>query len=260
MCGTCRLLEKDPATRLTARQAMQHPWTSAQGLAPLRPLRLHHVRSRQGGLQQQQQQQQKQQNNTACSSWAHLPAAASAQSQQQAPQLQQEVRPPLADVDMDDKSASATAKSSAAAPFAAAPAPWRQSALQPNVPGVPQHVSATGAGTTSASRLAASAPMWVASATTAVAGAGGSQRGRQQGRAMMDTEDVAEAMFGLEDDDDEDEGRGSDCKGDDDDEGHWELRRSVTDEELEAAISSCIHSSAAVLMEGIFTDVTFPKG
>ncbi|GFR39852.1 hypothetical protein Agub_g349 [Astrephomene gubernaculifera] len=40
----------------------------------------------------------------------------------------------------------------------------------------------------------------------------------------------------------------------------WELRRSVTDEELQAAISSCSDptGSAAVLMESIFTEVTFP--
>ncbi|GLI69971.1 hypothetical protein VaNZ11_014623 [Volvox africanus] len=40
----------------------------------------------------------------------------------------------------------------------------------------------------------------------------------------------------------------------------WELRRSVTDEELQAAISSCCdpNGSAAVLMESIFSEVTFP--
>ncbi|GIL43892.1 hypothetical protein Vafri_1473 [Volvox africanus] len=40
----------------------------------------------------------------------------------------------------------------------------------------------------------------------------------------------------------------------------WELRRSVTDEELQAAISSCCDptGSAAVLMESIFSEVTFP--
>ncbi|GIL95525.1 hypothetical protein Vretimale_1523 [Volvox reticuliferus] len=40
----------------------------------------------------------------------------------------------------------------------------------------------------------------------------------------------------------------------------WELRRSVTDEELQAAISSCCDptGSAAVLMESIFSEVIFP--
>lgn len=132
--------------------------------------------------------------------------------------------------------------SSWAATAPQAPAPWRQSSLQPTQaaasalspgPAIPRWPPTSGAG-----------------AALGVGGFGGLRRiGSSSGRVCM-----------MDDDDN------NNSTGDDDDvdlsDGRWELRRSVTDEELEAAISSCVSStgSSAVLMEGIFTDVTFPKG
>ncbi|EFJ43467.1 hypothetical protein VOLCADRAFT_96321 [Volvox carteri f. nagariensis] len=185
-----RLLDKDPLTRMTVHEAVLHPWTTAQGLAPIRtpsPL--------------------------VMATRVQMAVAANAAATTAAPAAESGVGTPALRGPLQ-----ANCRQFVGAAAAGSGGAGGSNAL---FPGCTMPRIAEGGSTGNTGSLGHSV---TATAAAAALVGGGSTGGRRNS---------SEA---------------------------WELRRGVTDAELQAAISSCYDptGSAAVLMESIFSEVTFP--